>query len=139
MPGEYTHVGLFHYRCALALRCAIVERKRSSIKVGYEDVVRYLDDDLLKYKLKGNDVLLPNISKVEGGIEKHYKFRHIPEDWDKVMGALKECMGDGCYQSVRKFFNQIKCCGERFLLQKERFLMGFVRGCLKFYFGYSPR
>lgn len=107
LPKEYTHVGLFHYRRILKTQPSIKDYWVAKYSLGNENLNDYFNDDSLENMLARYDLLLPKEESQHMSIAKHYKCRHIPEDWDVLISVLRE-KHPIMFDEIDSYFNQTK-------------------------------
>jgi hypothetical protein len=106
LPAEHTHVGLFHYRRMLAPKKQGLFRK-SKYKISSAELNKYYSDEALLKALANHALLLPLPERQDMSIEKHYRCRHIPEDWNILMEVLEEMEGDR-FSAIQNYFKTTK-------------------------------
>lgn len=107
LSPEYTHIGLFHYRRMLAPQKAKGFFRKAKYKVSLSELEKFYSDAALLQQLQQHTLLLPLTEKQDMSIAKHYRCRHIPEDWDLLMSVLKEKMPEN-FTDIQDYFFQTK-------------------------------
>ncbi|MBD3768086.1 MAG: DUF4422 domain-containing protein [Gammaproteobacteria bacterium] len=108
LSAGYSHVGLFHYRRVLATKFHVQDLWTPKYYIQNSGQVElFFSDQSLQKLLLKYEVLLPKEERNSLSIAKHYRCRHIPEDWQVLMDVLAERHPEKI-DSIQHYFDKTK-------------------------------